>query len=483
MIQIKAIAAAKSLSERWIPVNTAVHDLVTTKLRKGFYNDDISPLVKDLMADAALFGYCLKNLLRLLRDDRIERPELFNIVSLFQSAGLDHLRSMLGAKPSAISQHNLKDMDAPQLSCLHQMIVSSSTSEMLCEKANFAPGIGYAGALLRQLGLTLIAWNYPHIFRQAIVSVQDGEKLDSALLRLLGYSPRTLAIALAKDWGCTDELMYAVGEKNALPVGDDERSAKIRRAAEVISKSCEVGELLARASHPEINRSDENDWREARRAVEAALGPGGMSLIDERVRSACRSYLHSQGDIISKITSFRLGGSNAPSAIAEALPPAQSQQIDPIPPHLRERLKTLYRHIDPKSLKRESVLIFSQEVVPAAGFSGGCILMFDFESSELVPRFRFGECNIGTQRIPCAALAPSLNPVAEAFRSDRPVVDYNPWSDQKYIGYVAQAFGVIQRVGVLYLEIGREHEASTNEEVMRLFQVLRKSLQDCLGVK
>lgn len=90
---------------------------------------------------------------------------------------------------------------------------------------------------------------------------------------------------------------------------------------------------------------------------------------------------------------------------------------------------------------------------------------------------------ISSQKIPCSALSQVAHPVAEAFRSDRYIFECSTSFDKGRTGYIAQAFGVIQRVGVLYLQIGSGMESVSDEHVVKRFQLLRKALMDTVNVK
>lgn len=483
MNQIKVLAAAKSLSAYWIPVNPVVHNVVTTKLRKGFYSKDISPLFSDLMGDLSLFGFCLRHLMCLAKDGKIAKPPPFDLISLFRSAGQTALQEILSVKTEQISSHTLDRMSNQQASCMQQTLLTSAASEVLSEKAQLPAGIGFASAFLRQVGITLIAWNYPHILRHALVEIQRGVSLDEAMLKQLGYSPRMLALAVARDWGFGDEILFALGDKRAQVHSEDPRTKRVHTASELIGKMCEIGETLAQASHPEMYPQARGNWGDAKRKIEGILGSKGLSIIEDRFRLFCKGYLLAHNEQIARLAQLPMPliALDHPPTPESHERPDTAVQVCPAP--LREQLTRLYDEIGPAKPKKEAVLSFAQKVVPVAGFSGGCIFMYDLEHTVLIPRFRFGELSLPQQRVKCSALESYVHPAAEAFRSDHPIMEFNPWSEESGLGYVVQAFGALQRVGVLYLEIGRALEHSNRDEVLFLFQTLRKALQDCLGVR
>ncbi|HPN73314.1 MAG TPA: HD domain-containing phosphohydrolase, partial [Candidatus Omnitrophota bacterium] len=82
---------------------------------------------------------------------------------------------------------------------------------------------GFLSALLRQLGITLVAWNYPAAFDRALKSVTSTQPLTTVLSSMLGFSPELLAASLVRQWGGSSELIYVVGGETALTKDEYER--------------------------------------------------------------------------------------------------------------------------------------------------------------------------------------------------------------------------------------------------------------------
>jgi hypothetical protein len=324
----------------------------------------------------------------------------------------------------------------------------------------------------------LIAWNYPHVFKQALNSTKRGETLDQALVKLMGYAPRTLAVVLAHEWGVSPEMLQAMGSTQS------KLSGKEQQAAALLAKSCQVSEMLAQAAHPELYPNAGRQWDGVKQEIENILGPDALLRIEQRLRAYTQPYLGTKYKQFEKLGIFK---PLAKSALEKPIPAkAEVKAVlgydDILPEDLRAALAQLYAKIDAQHPDKRNLLVFAEKIVPAGGFEGGCIATFDFESSELMPRYRFGKCSLPDMRVSCAALQPTLNPLAEAFRTGQPVIEHDQWNANG-LGYVSQVFGEIQRVGVLYLELSAGLNSRERREVLRRFFALRRALMDCLGVK
>ncbi len=481
MVQIKALAATYALSNSWLPCNPAVHELVLTKLKRGFYNADKRPLVTDLAGDIGLYTYCLRSL---AQEGRATQKSSFDTVTLFSAASTERLKEMLDKKTGDLSIHSFNNPPEGTATCLHTILLAAAATESLTEKARFPASTGFTATILRHLGLLLITWNYPHIFRLACRSARSIGSLDAALCTHLGYSPRTLGILIAREWGLPVSFRHALGDSDACFDAADPSHAKALRAAEILKTSCEVGELLAQANYPDLYPEGKRKWTETRRKLETALGPAALNIIHQRLGVYAKEYLLANQSAFQSLQQLPVEVHHSQQMVEQPCTSHSSSppDDDPASPELLAVIRELYSSIDPTRPQKKNVLNFTQTVVPMAGFPGGCIYMYDFESSELIPRYRFGSCPPATERVKLSALGPSIHPVAEAFRGNHAVMEHNPWHDHD-IGYVAQTFGNIQRVGVFYLQIGPELADEHTDTILKLFGRMRKVLMDCLGVR
>src|SRR5262249_37415849 len=145
-----------------------------------------------------------------------------------------------------------------------ESLLSASAAEILASKNAIDPEDGFSCGLLRQLGLTLIAWNYPRVYNRAMECITPNEGLDFQLQKVLGFSPSLLGLTFAQRWNLSDEILVALGDrKKRFSVSASERSdSGAQHVGEMLSKICEVSEALARANDPEHYPTALRDWEE-----------------------------------------------------------------------------------------------------------------------------------------------------------------------------------------------------------------------------
>jgi hypothetical protein len=199
--------ALRHVSDYWFPVNPVLLKKIKDGFLDGRYELDIDFLVEDLKADFSLFTYCLRELCR-TAEAQENSP---NPVSMMRNAGLPRLREILCVDQGKISRHATEGHHNSQLQCFETAMISASAAELLAEANGIESELGFATALLRQLGRTLIAWNYPTVYRRALHGAREGEDLDLTLSQALGFSPVLLAATLLRQWkGLSPALRLAV---------------------------------------------------------------------------------------------------------------------------------------------------------------------------------------------------------------------------------------------------------------------------------
>ena len=180
--------------------------------------------------------------------------------------------------------HQLSEATPLQAQRVQHAMISASTAETLAECEELPADLGFTSGVVRQLGLTLIAFNYPHVYARAVAKLADGVDLEQTLSKVLGFSPTMLGISLGRKWGLAPELQLAMGDTQRWTESDvvDDVAARL-------VKVCQVGEALARANDPEHYPSALSDWTTAENEITAYLGPGGMQKVRARIEHNCAS--------------------------------------------------------------------------------------------------------------------------------------------------------------------------------------------------
>jgi len=414
-----------------------------------------------------------------LRKDGVETPTEFAVTEMFQSAGIARLKEILSIEPNEISRHTLEGVSPLQAERIQEALLSASSTEVICETEDLDADAGFSAALLRQLGLTLISWNYPEVYQRAVRCLEDFETLDLAIASLLGYSPTMLAIRLVKGWGLPTELSSAV--YCADEISTEEDSATANAVGSVIGTICRISEALARANNPQIYPHAVSDWHEARQAIEERLGTTALSAIQARFEVHCLGYLESVPDI------FRAGMLVNPEmqfvTSRQASMLGRNPFVERCRPHLRTRLLSLYAELAGGKLDRVPLHTLLHDVIPVAGFTGGCVFTVDPAIKKLVAQTVIGEPVV--RKCQPVEYHDATDTVSIAFESQTPLVIEEPidptlGSDTYMV--LAWALGFSQRVGVLYLEMPSATFRQSAADQMTHFNALCQALNDCLGL-
>lgn len=470
--------ATAYVSDYWFPANPALIEKIQLGLREGRYDFDLPSLVSDLKTDFSLYIYCMRELVRLARsEDGNVVPS--NPLQLCQNAGLENLKRILTADSLSISRHDLTGMNQLQAERYQEALISASTAEALSPQYSVDPDTAYTAALLRQLGHTLIAWNYPMIYEQVMSRLDAAQPVDVLLAQRLGFSPTLLAMKLVRQWGIAPDLVQAFEETPE----DEEERAIIDSIGGTLARICKVGEALARANHPERYPTAKEDWEMAKREVEKNLGKDGMVRIQEKYAESCENYLTTlphmfEGGAVLKAEYQPSEGSDE-NGLRERNP-----YISICTARVRNRLSALYRQFDDNGVDREDLRMLVREVIPLAEFTGGCVYTIDPGLLMLVPQM-----NIGTPQlrsitpVDYSLVRSNSDMVCVAYQTQEPAVEYKLSPNGHMFCALAGAFGVSQRMGVIYLELPQALFSGDASRHLVHFKAIAQALNDCLQLK
>lgn len=473
--------ACRKIYRGWIPISGEALEHIRSGLEQGVYDLDIDFFTNDLKSDFGLFAYCLRESPRFL--DQNERKVFNHPRELFQAVGVENLKKLLNVAEKEISCFSLRDCQTPQAARFQELAISASTSELLAETKNIDPIMGYTSTCLRQLGVTLIAWNYPEVYAEAVERAKAGEDVNAVLTISLGFAPSLLGIALVRQWNLGPGIRSTLGDRRALDSLQRGEDHEALQTANTLAKICEVGETLARASNPKQYPSAQEDWSRVKSRIQLALGEDGMKLIRNRVKENCLYYMNIAPEI------FR-------PALEED--PEERQHVERIgklsdrnryvrycAPDTHQLFRSIYEKLDKNpDDRRDIVSQLIKEVVPQVGFARGCIYLLETESMSLTPRLKIGKEPLSLYRN-YHALSVSLqrtNPVTAAYHCNAPIVESHFALTHLSEASIASVLGQRERVGVLYLEPLNELLESGNSNLLQRFKAVLLCLQEVLGI-
>ncbi|RIL00056.1 MAG: hypothetical protein DCC75_14075, partial [Proteobacteria bacterium] len=408
--------AVSYVNEAWLPVNQAVLDHTLKSLCDGAYDQDRSLLARDLQKDLSLFLFAVRKLSELVRNNQEQLIESVDPAQVFEQVSIDQIKAVLSVPKGIISQHRLDQVDEVKAERLSNSLISAEVAGTLAAKQGIDNGLAYATATFRQLGLTLVCWNYPHVYKRAVSNLQAGQTLEQVLSRMLGFSPTILGINIAKQWNICPEIRMAMGEELS-PLEISDKAATLARSLERV---CEVGEALARATHPEIYPSAKLDWKEAAFEIQRVLGKEGFGQLQRSLQSTLKTYLEIAP------SAFNLPEFPEEEAADDSLHGrrllANNRYVRHCPPAVQESFARLYAKLRAETIVKQNVDTLLKDIVPPLGFTRGCVYLVDPTNLSLEPRLAIGASKlVDYSAVTYNTIGHNGEPIVAAFRSSTPI--------------------------------------------------------------
>jgi hypothetical protein len=270
--QTRLELAVEHVSSNWLPFNRNILNFL--KQTPDAYEISERPkTIAIIKQDLGLFTYCLKDLL--------SNPQLrladSNILpfDLLVSCPAQDLKRIIEKVQTEIFHQIEPETTVHQDRTLYIPVVSAMLSSRLAPAVDLDPENTFMTAILRQLGLALIAWNYPSLFKKAVHRVAPGYSIDKAIYFILGFSSLSLALSLAQRLEISPSIIEGM-----------RRESKDARAKQLI-RICKIGESLARSEDLWMTIAAQDLAKEAITEVDQLLGVSGMEEIKKSLEENC----------------------------------------------------------------------------------------------------------------------------------------------------------------------------------------------------
>ena len=457
----------------WFPVNSTHFKELKDRINSHQFDNDREGLIREVRADVSLLGYLFKGLSGYAaRDGKGKHP-----MQILRDVPHEELVRILSCSEGSITSHSFSDMVSLQALRLKHSVISSSTAELMAAKCGVDPDLVYSCAVVRQLGLNLMAWNYPRIYSKAMASVAQGESndLDTLLLKATGISPRILGVKVGLPWNLSDEMRQALGEEGAQLAG---RSPTGLAAA----RFCEIGETLARINDPEHYPAASKEWEDVVKDIQQFLGPSGVNLIRDRIAERCSLYTGVAPRLFEGDISPEKNAQRANQHYAKVLFDSNSFVLR-CPEGMQELFRKVYARVVPGQVSVEAIQILIAELIPATGFLRGVVYLADPSNENLVPMLRIGDGSLSRYRTFSALTsAKGDNPIVDALYSGIPIKQEDVFLHGERVSHISGSIGNGERPGVLYLEMGPSLLNSSGNEALTYFRALSRCVNDCLNL-
>jgi hypothetical protein len=299
-----------------------------------------------------------------------------------------------------------------------------------------------------------------------VVKGDTNDEFDDIITRQLGFKPVELAAAITLP----EHLMshYAV-ELGLEPATEEDLSLD--------AKICMIGDAFAALNDPDTYPSGTKASRQVVGELEQLIGPSPTETIFKASRAAFPHYLalSSQFD---KMVQPSSAGTARPNPYGKALLQKNSY-ISKLPTDLQTRFAEVYQLIKKNQVSPEAIQLLVSDLIPAAGYSRGCIYLMENRELTLTPRLRIGSGSINRYRaLSCIDPGLETNPIVHAFSCSYPVKETNIVFLGEHVSLVAGALGTSERAGVLYLEVSNATESGRDMDSLQLFRAIRQCMNE-----
>jgi hypothetical protein len=471
--------ACRYVTDLWFPANPQLVSKLRTTLEQGPDQTRLEDSLLLVEEDFSLFMYALKETAKLLSDEGVAIPKGSSPSEILRLAGVERLQKIFDDSDDNLSRHFFDGMGDLQVSRMREAMVSASASAQLAAAQSENKELGFFGGLLRQLGLTLIAWNYPSVYQRAALAVKEGKTFDHAIAEILGFSPTMLAFGLAHEWRLPEELLMALDEDGAAfdyDAIDEEMETNAVGAS--MRELCCIGEALARANEPEVYPTARYDWEFARNAITEKLGGKGLESIREALVEKCAHYE------VSIPSFFRGGLILDPEVLITRATSQDATEKNPFilkcRPHLQERLFEIYHNLADGQSVQALLRKIAQDLVPTAGFSGGTVFTVDPTQDSLMPQLRIGTTVCHDAAPVRCTIDEHKDFVALAYQDEKPIARVIGTAGGLEMAQLGVVIGYSQRVGVLYLEMPKVAFKNSEAENLNHLKAIAVAITDVL---
>jgi hypothetical protein len=486
--QRRLLRAVKHVTYLWLPFNPEVIEELRDETLYKSASTNPEHLLGVLRRDCGLLAFLLVRLMQDVKETSLVPFTRAGPAPLLSSAGAERIKQLVAEGCQISSIHQLHTARPFQLSRLAETLVVASTVESLCRSRDIDSDTGFCKAVIRELGLNLVAWNYPSVFQAAIESLPKFHTIEASIKQLLGFSPEELAQA----------LMFPSRE----PPNPNEQG--VEPLDHILEDFIAIGRALARAEFPETYPSSNKDWSYACEYLKESLGKLFPAAVRDAVTRNSSSYYRIIPQYFRRLKNFDPARHHRSESRRSRL--MYNPFVKQCPIQIQNALTSLYETMSESGPDQASLSTLLTKVIPQAGFTGGCLFLLSKRKGALIPGTMIGRVRaLEIDSVPLVPTGPSpLAPLSSsgrtksgpramierAFISRRPIMDRfehtgtNSEDDSLpiHIARFSATVGEKTPVGVLYLEkpLSDNPEEETNS--LPTFRAINKSLSDALSI-
>ncbi len=466
-------------------MNTEILRSMLGKFKSGAYEKNRDEFTKDIKSDFSLFAHFLRSLGKLTQHSMRDTPPL----ELVDKLELENLRKVLEEADEHLSYHTFDPRMKPQMARVKQMLVAGSVAEALGEKEGFESDTVLSCSIARQLGMMLVAFNYPRIYTQALQSLKPGsDDLEKNLKRTLGFSPTQLGVKLALGWSTNPEVKISTGQEELVDADTDplmvyRNSDEAHQRGEQLRKICEISDTVAQLTDTDHFPASAGRWNTVLIDLKRRLGTDALQIVEQRLNALSGSYAKLNTDIfdfsISPEESVRATNSQYSQKLFE-----ENSFLKKVESEVRDRFKQVYDRIVMGQVSTDGLTVLVGEVIPSAGFVKGCVFLADANHRHLVPMLRIGRAQLSEfKALNIEDSGKVSHPAVDALHVSTPIRQEGVVVSGEVVSHITGSFGNSSKTGVLYLQMSKALAESDRELSLTFFKAVRQCLSDCLALR
>lgn len=457
------------LEDGFIPAHPDLLKDIRSKLESGSYLKEPSILVQDIKRDLALSAHCIRQLPQMLGKPSNKKSPLLELAELDKDKCALLLNSV-----EQLTRHELHKATALEAKRMRHAILACGTTEVLAQSVrergtDVDSELAFLCALLSQMGMQLVAWNYPKIFSRAAEQTRKGSTtLEEYIDGVLPQPLKEINLALAQHWQLNADIQAIVAGGRAALDDESERS--------IVTRLCRYGERFARLDSPDLYQNGAAEWLQGIPELTELVGSDTIKFLPERVQEACEPQL----SLLREAT----GGDSKKKASLVTLPTVRGQQMlstnDDLrrcPSEVQAALREVYAGITEQGESIAALQKLVSEAIPAAGFARGCVYGIDRTRHGFVPLLWINDKKASyfdpKHYFSAWTLADSLD-------RDVPLVRTITDEQGEALRFITGTVGHPITRGVLFLELNQLARDELAASASMSFRALRKALTDCL---
>lgn len=469
--------ATNLVCTHWFPFNHETLDRALNIIGEasGDEESDKENCLDLLKTDSSLYLLCLKELQA--NFTRIRTRDSKFTSSLVDKVSIPELRNALDKVSKFRTHHILTEASESQTKRLTEILVSATAVCELSDSYHVSKELSYSSAILRQLGYTLIAWNYPKIYQKITERQLSKFQLDNEVRKYLGFSPSMLAMSVIERFGLDKEYEFLFTKISDHLKKNTDLKAGAAQIFSAINKICDVGEALARASNPELYLTAKDDLKYAEEEITSAIGTDGVRSIFLKVTSIAES---SNKEIIkdnfSNIVEFDLSKSIEVTNYNRALRERNSY-LDSLPSDVHEEVLRLYNRLEPGVRNKDNIKFFTNKIIPNTIFYSLTVYLVDPVEQILYPSLVIGRSRFQKPKSFSIKSYGEKNLLVSALHLNSPIREEFRVGDNSY-NIIVSGIGdpVIGAFQVEFENLGYP------SEIMSYFKAIRNVFCDCLMI-